>query len=85
MLVDKGRIRLSDDVHTWRREHRDQGVLEIPIDGDIGIRAAGLADFHADPADRLIVATALAGHRLVTSDRRILGWSGSLNRLNATD
>lgn len=85
MLVDKGRIRLSDDVHTWRREHLEQGVVEIPVDGDIGIRAAGLADFHADPADRLIVATALAGHRLVTSDRRILGWSGSLNRLDATD
>ena len=85
MLVDKGRIRLSDDVHTWRREHLEQGVVEIPVDGDIGIRAAGLTDFHADPADRLIVATALAGHRLVTSDHRILGWSGSLNRLDATD
>ena len=85
MLVDKGRIRLSDDIHTWRGEHLEQGVVEIPIDGDIGIRAAGLTDFHADPADRLIVATALAGHRLVTSDRRILGWSGSLNRLNAMD
>ena len=84
MLVDKRRIRLSDDVHTWRREHLEQGVVEIPVDGDIGIRAAGLIDFHADPADRLIVATALAGHRLVTSDRRILGWSGSLNRLDAT-
>ena len=85
MLVDKGRIRLSDDVHTWRREHLEQGVVEIPVDGDIGIRAAGLTDFHADPADRLIVATALAGHSLVTSDRRILEWSGSLNRLDATD
>ena len=85
MLVDKGRIRLSDDVHAWRREHLEQGVVEVPIDGDIGIRAAGLIDFHADPADRLIVATALAGHRLVTSDHRILGWSGSLNRLDATD
>ena len=85
MLVDKGRIRLSDDVHTWRREHLEQGVVEIPVDGEIAVRAVGLADFHADPADRLIVATALAGHRLVTSDRRILGWPGSLNRLDATD
>ena len=85
MLVDKGRIRLSGDIHAWRREHLEQGVVEVPIDGDIGVRAAGLADFHADPADRLIVATALGGHRLVTSDRRILGWSGSLRRLDATD
>ena len=85
MLVDKGRITLADDIFAWRREHLEQGVVEIPIDGEIGIRAAGLPDFHADPADRLIVATALAGHRLVTSDRRILGWSGSLSRLNAAD
>lgn len=85
MLADKGRIRLADDVHAWRREHLEQGVVEIPIDGGIGIRVVGLTDFHADPADRLIVATALAGHRLVTSDRRILDWSGRLSRLDATD
>ena len=85
MLVNKGRITLAGDVHAWRREHLAQGMIEIPIDGEIGLRAVELADFHADPADRLIVASALAGHRLVTSNRRILEWSGSLNRLNATD
>ena len=85
MLVDKGRIALADDIRAWRREHLEQGVVEIPVDGEIGIRAAGLSEFHSDPADRLIVATALAGHRLVTSDCRILGWSGSLSRLNAAD
>ena len=85
MLVDKGRIRLAADVDSWRREHLEQGVVEIPIDGEIGIRAVELADFHADPADRLIVATALAGHCLATSDRRIIEWSGRLNRLSATD
>ncbi len=85
MLVDKGRIRLSDDVQAWRHEHLEQGVVEIPVDGEIGVRAATLTDFHADPADRLIVATALAGHRLVTSDRRILEWTGKLSRLDASD
>ena len=84
-LVNKGHFRLADDLHSWRREHLDQGVVEIPVDGEIGIRAVELVDFHADPADRLIVATALAGHRLVTSDRRILEWPGRLNRLRATD
>ncbi|MDE0156069.1 MAG: hypothetical protein OXI88_00460 [Gammaproteobacteria bacterium] len=34
---------------------------------------------------RLIVATALEGHRLVTADKRILGWSGKLDRLAATE
>ena len=85
MLVDKGRIKLANDVRAWRHEHLEAGVVEIPVDGEIGIRAVGLADFHADPADRLIVATALAGHRLVTSDRRILEWPGRLSRLNAVD
>ena len=85
MLVNKGRISLPDDIRAWRHEHLEQGVVEIPIDGEIGIRAVALADFHADPADRLIVATALAGHRLVTSDRRILEWPGRLSRLNAID
>ena len=85
MLVDKGRIKLVNDVLAWRHEHLEAGVVEIPVDGEIGIRAVGLAEFHADPADRLIVATALAGHRLVTSDRRILEWPGRLSRLNAVD
>ena len=85
MLVNRGRIRLADDVRSWRREHLEQGVVEIPVDGEIGIRAVELTEFHSDPADRLIVATALAGHRLVTPDRRILEWPGKLNRLRATD
>lgn len=42
-------------------------------------------DFHADPADRLIVSTALDGHRLVTADQRILDWPGPLSRLRADD
>ena len=84
MLVDKGRIRLAGDVRAWRRDHLEQGMVEIPLDGETAIRAVQLTDFHADPADRLIVATALAGHRLVTSDRRILEWSGRLSRLDAT-
>ena len=47
-------------------------MFEIAVDGGIGIHAVGLADFHADPADRLIVATALRGHILATADEKIL-------------
>ena len=84
LLKDKGQIRLPEDVGIWRREQLGQGVVEIPIDGEIGIRANELVDFHADPADRLIVATALVGgHQLVTADRRILAWPGPLPRLDA--
>ncbi len=83
MLQHKGRIRFPEDVGLWRREQLEQGVAEVAIDGAIAIRAVSLADFHADPADRLIVATALEGHRLITADERILGWSGPLSRVRA--
>ena len=58
-----------------------RGLTEFPLDGEVAIRAAGLSDIGADPADRFIVATALAGHLLVTADRRILSWPGSLSRM----
>ena len=83
MLRDRGRIRHPDDVALWRREQLGQGMVEIPVDGEIGVRAATMVDFHADPADRIIVATALGGHRLVTADERIRAWSGNLDRLDA--
>ena len=83
MLRAKDRLDSPADVATWRRELLGQGLIEIPVDGDIGIRANALADFHADPADRIIVATAMGGHRLVTADERILAWTGSLGRLDA--
>ena len=85
MLHQKGRMVLLSDVSSWRANLLEQGLVEIPVDGEIGIRASGLADFHADPADRIIVATALAGHRLLTSDARILSWSGNLDRLDARE
>ena len=83
MLRAKDRLDSPADVASWRRELLGQGLIEIPVDGDIGIRANGLDDFHADPADRIIVATAIGGHRLVTADERILSWPGSLDRLDA--
>ena len=74
---------LLRDIGSWRMDLLREGLIEIPVDGDIGIRANALADFHADPADRIIVATAMGGHRLVTADERILAWDGSLARLDA--
>ena len=84
MLRTKGRIDFPEDVAAWRLELLAQGLIEIPVDGEIGIRANLLQDFHPDPADRIIVATAMNGHTLVTADARILDWSGDLDRLDAT-
>ena len=66
-------MRLEMDV--WRKELLRNELCEIPIDGEIAIRAGGLPDFHGDPADRLIVATALqTSSILMTADQKILAW-----------
>ena len=85
LLHSKRRLALLQDVGAWRRRLLREGLKEIPVDGEIGIRAVELADFHADPADRVIVSTALDGHQLVTADRSILDWPGPLSRLRAED
>ena len=42
--------------------------------------------FHSDPADQLIVATAmLAGMRLATTDRQIIGWAQRTRLLPLVD
>ena len=85
LQIQKGRLRLITDSAAWRRDLLNQGLGEIPVDGDIAARAGLLEDMHGDPADRLIVATALGGHRLVTADELILAWPGKLNRLDARE
>lgn len=85
MRVQKRQLHLLFDVAAWRRDMLSRGLHEIPVDGGIAIRAGLLPDMHGDPADRLIVATALEGHQLVTADRRLLEWSGPLNRLDASE
>ena len=84
LLRERGRIALDEEVIRWRQVLLREGLIEIPISGEIAIRAASLEGFHRDPADRLIVATALGGHQLLTADRRILDWPGPLDRLDAT-
>ena len=83
MLREKGRLRFPVDVLQWRRELLAQEIVEIPITGLIAASAGLLDNMHGDPADRLIVATALEGHRLITSDRQILAWPGQLSRIDA--
>lgn len=83
MLRDKGRLDFPEDVDQWRRELLGNGLVEIPVTGKIATRAGALTGIRGSPADTVIVATALEGHLLVTSDRKILAWAGKLDRLNA--
>ena len=84
MQSRKHRLALDFDLDAWRRGLLGRGLEEIPIDGRIAGRAGLLTGMHGDPADRIIVSTALEGHQLVTADRRILDWPGNLKRINAT-
>ena len=83
LLHQKRRIAFSGDASLWRREQLEQGLVEVPVDGEIGVRANSFAAFHGDLADQIILATALDGHRLLTGDQRILAWGGDLDRLDA--
>jgi len=74
MLVDRARLTLTMDVPTWLSTvNRIPGLRFIPIDNQIAIGSVNLpGEFHQDPADRMIVATARRfGAPLVTQDRRI--------------
>ena len=47
------------------------GLVSIPPTDETMLRAAGLPDIHKDPADRIIIATALLRHLpVVTGDSR---------------
>lgn len=79
MLIEKGRLRISMTLDAWRADLLAVGLQELAVTGEIGIQGARLAGFHGDPADRLIVATALQqGARLMTADTGILRWPGNL-------
>ncbi|VAX11121.1 hypothetical protein MNBD_GAMMA26-1328 [hydrothermal vent metagenome] len=83
MLQTKNCISLPPLIQ-WRRELMEMGLQEIPVTGIEGITANQLNNFHADPTDRLIVATAITSDALViTADRKILEWSGEVRRIDA--
>ncbi|MBW9062815.1 type II toxin-antitoxin system VapC family toxin [Rhizobium herbae] len=77
MLAQKGRIVLGDDVERWiSRALALPGITLAPLEAPISVGSVRLpGDFHADPADRMIVATARF-HQvpLMTADRVILSY-----------
>lgn len=84
LLIAKGRLSFRQTAGDLRRDFLTGGASEIPLNGEIAIAAAGL-DLHGDPADRFIVATAMAhGATLVTADKALLKWRGKLARQDAT-
>jgi PIN domain nuclease of toxin-antitoxin system len=82
-LASQGRIALPVPLAEWiKRAVNQPGLQLLPLSPEVSVESVQLVDFHGDPADRMIVATArLEGLTLATRDRRILTWSksGSLN------
>ena len=85
MLHRKNRPIISRAANEFRIEIQKVGILEIPVTTEVAILSQELDDrFPADPADRIIAATALAQQAvLVTADAAILGWPGELRRHSA--
>lgn len=77
-LVRRGRLELTMEVGDWIARSEALPFLRfVPVDNRIALRAVGLQGLHDDPADRIIVATALSlGARLVTRDRRLRAYRG---------
>ena len=73
MLVSKGRLKLDRAPLEWAQKALSDDLCKlIPISPAIAVTAGALEGFHGDPADRLIVATAIeTGASLVTRDRQI--------------
>jgi PIN domain nuclease of toxin-antitoxin system len=74
MLVERKRLELRIPLADWLDALESLPFLSfVPVDNRIAARAVALEGFpHRDPADRMIVATALGlGATLITADARL--------------
>lgn len=74
MLVMRGRVDLSMDVSAWLAVVGEiETVRFVPVDNEIAVKSTELpGEFHKDPADRIIVATARKfAAPLVSADEKI--------------
>jgi PIN domain nuclease of toxin-antitoxin system len=76
--VKRGKLELPLSVEELARRVERGGAVElVPVDTNIWLRSLSLAWDHTDPADRVIVATALArGLPLLTKDASMHQWAG---------
>ncbi|MBI3292468.1 MAG: type II toxin-antitoxin system VapC family toxin [Elusimicrobia bacterium] len=85
MLETKRRITFSVSCLEWvQRALRIPGMVLASLTPEIAVESSRLpGNFHGDPADRIIVATARSlGATLVTQDERILAYCRA-HHLNA--
>ena len=73
-LSKQGRLRLPCDIEQWMNLALEGSqVRPVPVSSAVAVASALLPDKHKDPADRIIIATALAmKYQLVSFDKRFL-------------
>jgi PIN domain nuclease of toxin-antitoxin system len=75
LLVAKKRLKLTIDVIDWIAKSEVLPFIKfIPVDNAVAIKSVNLPQpLHDDPADRIIIATAISmGAPLVTKDKKLL-------------
>ena len=75
LLAAKKRLELSIDVADWIGKSEKLPFFHfIPIDNSVAVKSVNLPQpLHKDPADRIIIATAITiGAPLVTKDQKLL-------------
>ncbi|HSP41722.1 MAG TPA: type II toxin-antitoxin system VapC family toxin [Luteolibacter sp.] len=76
MLAAKGRLILKPDEEAWFAANLAPPVSLAPLTAEIALTSCRLPEFHGDPADRIIVATAIVmGIPLITADQEIIRWN----------
>ena len=84
MLIEKQRLTIKTELDIWRSDLLQAGLLEFPLQGATAVRAAQLQLFHGDPADHIIVATAIENTAaLMTADEKILSWNRFQHTIDA--
>ena len=58
-LVKRQRVQLDLSVDEWVAIALEGDIQVLPVDRPIAIKASQLPEHHRDPADRIIIATAL--------------------------
>jgi PIN domain nuclease of toxin-antitoxin system len=72
-------LQLAADLAAWLAAVETiPSVVFVPVDNEVGVKSVVLpGEFHRDPADRIIVATARHfSVPLVTADERIRNYAG---------
>ena len=77
LLVAKKRVTLALEITDWVAKSEALPFIQfVPVSNSIAIKAVNLPQpLHIDPADRIIIATALSsGAHLITKDKKLLDY-----------